>query len=387
MVVSRLVASTGPDASSRRDDIDTLRAIACIALVSYHVVGSHPGAGLHLPPEYWLSRFNQTFVDMRMPLFSFISGFVFVASGTGRGAGARLAGKARRLLVPMLVVGTLFWALRSLTVGPQGPLWHIAVLPYAHFWYLQATFVLMAVLIGAIYITQDRASAMRPTTDSEWRVGMALLGLTGFLWLWGARAEVNIFAVNNALYIGPFFFAGFILARSRRGLKALLGGGSVRRVLGGGISALAVLMGALLALEVEAVTLAGPARRAMTLVLGAAACGGLMLLRPRSALMARLGRASYAVYLFHVFFTAGTRIVLLRIWPDMDVTLIWILALSAGLIGPVVVQWGAFAAPMGLSRFLGLALFGVRIPPKASPPAQAQAEGAYGRGQSYSLLS
>ena len=62
----------------RRTDIDTLRAMACIALVSFHVIGNSATAGLELPDTHPLHMLNAMLVDMRMPLFSFLSGLVFV---------------------------------------------------------------------------------------------------------------------------------------------------------------------------------------------------------------------------------------------------------------------------------------------------------------------
>jgi peptidoglycan/LPS O-acetylase OafA/YrhL len=51
-----------------------------------------------------------------------------------------------------------------------------------------------------------------------------------------------------------------------------------------------------------------------------------------------LGHYSYAIYLFHVFFTAGTREVLSFLAPGLPMPLIWCLSVMAGLIGPVCVQ-------------------------------------------------
>lgn len=332
----------------RRDDIDTIRAIACVALVSFHVVGAGSDAGLRLPADHWLSLLNLTFTDMRMPLFSFISGFVFVAWSGERGAGAVLCSKARRLLIPMLVVGALFWAVRSAVVGPQGPLWQITVLPYAHFWYLQATFVLMAALIGAVWVMHGQE---RP-------VAAVLLALLVLGWLWAPRAPLNLFSINNTLYIGPFFYAGFLLARSHRAMAGLLGGGARRRVVGTMLVILAVLIGALLAAKI--LTPAPVMRRALTLGIGAAACAGLLLIRPQVEWMARLARASYAIYLFHVFFTAGTRVALQQIWPDVPPELIWPVALMFGILGPIALQQALITVP-----WLGFAFLGLRLRPPA----------------------
>jgi uncharacterized membrane protein len=59
--------------------VETLRGIACILLVSYHVIGDTSSNGLRLPDGDLFSFVNRMFIDVRMPLFSFISGFVFCA--------------------------------------------------------------------------------------------------------------------------------------------------------------------------------------------------------------------------------------------------------------------------------------------------------------------
>lgn len=383
------MASFDPHSGARRrGDIDTIRAIACIALVSFHVVGAGPNAGLHVAPDHWLAVLNQTFIDMRMPLFSFISGFVFVAlapkqslflpvsqRGTiGRGAGKMLRAKARRLLLPMLVVGALFWTLRSLMVGPQVPLWQIAVLPYAHYWYLQATFLLMALVIGAVALVDRPEAAQALRARRERRVGAVLLALVLAVWIFGPRAGINLFSVNNALYIGPFFLAGFLLARLPRAQMALMGGGGARRGLGAAVLTLSVLAG--FALAREFVVLDGALRRAMTVLLGAGACAGLLLLRPQNGLMARLGRASYAIYLFHVFFTAAARMAMEALWPDIAPGLVWPVALCAGLLGPLAVQQALL-----LHRWSAWAGLGLRLrarPSKAAlPPAASVAPPPY----------
>ena len=73
---------------ARRDEVDTIRAIACIALVSYHAVGGSPAAGMELDSTHWLAMMNAALIDLRMPLFSFVSGYVFHVATTGAASGA-----------------------------------------------------------------------------------------------------------------------------------------------------------------------------------------------------------------------------------------------------------------------------------------------------------
>ena len=146
--------------AGRRTDIDTLRALACISLVSFHVIGNSGSSGLKLAETHPLRMLNAILVDVRMPLFSFLSGLVFVVAGRGYADAGwmrrGLLSKGRRLLVPMVCVGTLFWLMRELTGQSQQPLWSILVLPYAHFWYLQATFLIIAVFILLVWALDGR---------------------------------------------------------------------------------------------------------------------------------------------------------------------------------------------------------------------------------------
>ena len=94
---------------ARQTDIDTLRALACIALVSFHVVGYTPQSGMELPAGHPLHLLQAGLTPLRMPLFIFLSGVVF-CTGVDRfeAVPQRLLSKARRLLLPLGCVGSLF---------------------------------------------------------------------------------------------------------------------------------------------------------------------------------------------------------------------------------------------------------------------------------------
>ena len=56
--------------------VDTLRGIACFLLVAYHVVGGDPTAGLKIN-EGIVRQIVDVLVYLRMPLFVFLSGYVY----------------------------------------------------------------------------------------------------------------------------------------------------------------------------------------------------------------------------------------------------------------------------------------------------------------------
>ena len=340
--------SPPPAASRRNVQIDTLRAIACISLVAFHVVGSSSGSGLELDPDHWMARANLALVDLRMPLFSFLSGMVLPAL-----AGPpwpQIARKARRLLVPMAAVGTVFWLARHAMGYEQMPLTRIFWLPYAHFWFLQATFLIMA----AFYLGSALSGGRAVLTA-------ALIGVLGAaLYISPFRLDQNVFSVMQAWKLAPFFAAGFLVAtlRPRRLFAAR------RTVAAAGVAG-AFAVGALLAAHPDALT--GTGRRAVSIALGLTFCLCLLALRPGSAAMARLGRQSYPVYLFHVFFTAGMLKLVGTLLPGAPVPMAFALALAAGLAGPILL-----AQVLSRHRVTALAFLGVsRRPPAARPRPEA----------------
>lgn len=336
--------------SSRNDSIDTLRAIACIALVSYHVVGNSSKAGMEVPPEHWLALLNNTFVDMRMPLFSFLSGCVFLSlERLTRSPGQLLQSKMRRLLMPMLSVGLLFWLARTAMGQAEPALFNLLIMPYAHFWFLQATFVIMICFLFLYAVLPIRSTVLA--------AGLMVLG--GLAWVAGPRPSLNLFSVIQAAYLMPFFMLGYLCAHS-----TLLSRLRTALPRGGVVLALLALAGTGYALAVGRIDVASALdRRAVTLIIGAAFCLSLLVLSPRHAGLARLGGYSYTIYLFHVFFTAGSFETLSALAPRTPDALIWGAGLFAGLLGPVMVHHVVMR-----SALLSTVLLGLRGAPRRIPP-------------------
>lgn len=316
------MAST-PNTAQRRTDIDTLRAIACIGLVSYHVVGNSPQSGMELAPDHWLNIINMSLIDLRMPLFSFLSGLVLLTLSRDTKAWLCAAKKARRLMVPMLSVGTLFWGLRDAMGYEQIALLHIVVLPFAHFWFLQATLLIVAVFLALNWALGGRHLA----------AALIMGGAGAFAHVAGLRPDVNVFSVAMACKLIPFFAAGYLVGQS----KLWAAPAQIwLRFCAGAVLGFGVTVGAALALDW--ITLEGEARRSVGLALGMSFCLALIVLRPRHGGLARIGAYSYSVYLFHVFFTAGSLMVLERVMPGGPSAVIWGGAMMMGLAGPILVQ-------------------------------------------------
>ena len=345
-------------ATARRVHIDTLRALACIALVSYHVVGANPAQGMELPADHWLAQLNQTFIDMRMPLFSFLSGCVFLSlERLMRRPAHVLQSKARRLLLPMVSVGLLFWLVRALIGQEQAPVLSLLILPYAHFWFLQATFLVMACFL-LLY-------ALLPVRSTTLAAGLLVAGAC--FWSFGPRPPVNLFSCIQAAYLMPFFMLGYLCAYGQ-----ILG--RLRTVISplAAFAILLLLIGTGYLLAAGHIQFAhGVERRVVSILIGLIFCSCLLLLAPRNALLAQLGGYSYTIYLFHVFFTAGMSDTLSIISQNIPAAVVWGAAVTAGLVGPILIH-------QILTRYDALAalFLGTRLPVRQNSAAAVAHSGA-----------
>ena len=301
---------------ARRDlRIDTLRGLACVLLVGYHVIGSTSDSGMRIA-DGWLREANDRLVFLRMPLFTILSDFVYGLRPYSGGCGRFFAGKARRLLLPMLVVGTAFALVQAYTPGANATVqhWHLLhIIPVAHFWFLEALF-----LIFLVVVPLEALGWLR--TIPGWALclaasaGASLAGL-GHPW----------FALNGAVYLLPFFPLGAGLCRF--GLCTALPGG-------GAALLLIAVAGLIVAVPGDSL----PDKRSLFgLLAGGLGCFALLGLRMQSKPLAAIGGYSYTIYLYHVFFTAGCRILLERLDAG-SMPLLFAGGLVAGLTGPIVLE-------------------------------------------------
>ncbi len=297
--------------------IETLRGLACLLLVLYHVIGVDASLGLRVEdgPVRWL---NDGLAYLRMPLFTFLSGLVYGLRPFTGNSRAFLVGKVRRLLIPMLFVGTLFAVLQALIPGTNsrvGPWYLLHVNPVAHFWFLESLFWVFLVIWAL-----ERWNLIRDVKGY-------LLALTLACALYLTVRGWFMLGIEGAIYLMPYFLFG--LAFSRFALKPYLTSAWVR----GGLLILAIVAVIWMGMPVS-----NPDRRTVAmLAVGLSLCMlSLSLVRVVPGLAA-IGRHSYAIYLFHVFFTAAVRIALnlahIKLLP-IDI----LLGLAIGLAGPIVLD-------------------------------------------------
>ncbi len=147
--------SAGVSDGSRDPRIDTVRGIACLLLVAYHVVGSDNQSGMRVIDDSGFRRFSDALAYVRMPLFAVLAGVIYATKPVSSGSYRRfLKSKALRLLVPLIFVGLPFAVLQRIIPGANSYIElnsvpAILIFPYAHFWFLQALFVVFLVITSA----------------------------------------------------------------------------------------------------------------------------------------------------------------------------------------------------------------------------------------------
>ncbi len=319
--------------------IETLRGLACLLLVLYHVIGLDSSTGLRVE-EGAVRWLNDGLAYLRMPLFTFLSGLVYGLRPFAGNSSAFLEGKVRRLLIPMLVVGTLFALLQAWTPGTNsavGPWYLLHVQPVAHFWFVESLFWVF-LLIWALERWNLIGEPKRYLV--VWALACALY-LTVNGWRW--------FSIAGAIYLLPYFLSG--LAFSRFPLKASLASPWIR------LSLLALATAAVVSMGMP---VPNPDRRTVAMLLaGMSLCALSLSFGLVVPGLAGVGRHSYAIYLFHVFFTAAARIGLDLVQVDF-MPLDILLGLLLGVAGPIALGRIASRSKWPALLLLGKSVKGVQ---------------------------
>ncbi|PHR88109.1 MAG: acyltransferase [Moritella sp.] len=302
---------------SRNLQIDTLRGIACILLVAYHVIGSSASVGLKISDGLY-RELNDILAYIRMPLFTFLSGFVYAYRPFTDNPGKFIKGKVRRLLMPMVIVGTLFAVMQAWAPGSNSSTqnWFLLhVIPVGHFWFIEAIFIIFMLIIPLEII--GGISNLRNAT----------IVFCLSIFLYSSNLDIPYFAISGAIYLLPFFLSGVILQRFDF------------------MSEISVKMGVFILIFITLILvliytelLVNDSKRTLvSLLIGILGCIGLLSLKFESYFIARIGAYSYTIYLFHVFFTAGSRIVLTKL-GYFELNVIIVASLLAGIIGPIILE-------------------------------------------------
>lgn len=297
--------------------IDTLRGLACILLVAYHIVGSDSDSGLRISEGVYRDL-NDILAYIRMPLFTFLSGVVYAFWPVKSDSKVFILKKARRLLLPMLTVGTGFVLIQYFISGSNSTVenWHlIHIVPVAHFWFIESLFLIFILIVFLEkFKFLDEAKS--------WLIVLFLASVLHMSPLYS-----SYFSFSGFLYLTPFFLAG--LGIQRYGLIRHINKSTA-------LVALFLIIAIVALIFMEVLPMYGE-RSLPALLLGLVTCVAFMSFGLRWKMLARIGVYSYSIYLFHVFFTACSRIILNKL-GEIPIEFIFIVSFLSGICGPVMVE-------------------------------------------------
>lgn len=322
--------------------IETLRGIAIILVVLGHVIGSKNDGGLRVADDSFLRYVYYTFQYLRMPLFTVISGWVYSLYPVKVGMSSTfIKKKIRRILVPMLIVGGLFYILQSIVPntnasGSLRDIWTLVVLPYTFYWYLQSLF-LVFVLVGLL------DSIKKINQFQQWLFFTTFTIAILFLRDVFIPEEVpNVFGFKGAIYLLPFFSIGLGVQRFKKELSnhVFLKAIAVIVILG-------LVFQQLAWFKLVSYTFTEKDMLGWTIGLLASF---LFLHNPlESKRLVHIGKYAYTIFLFHGFGTAGGRI-LAGLVGIQETGVVLLISLKLGLFSPILVE--KIATKSSLLRFL-----------------------------------
>lgn len=323
--------------------IETLRGVAVVLMVAGHVVGSQPDFAMQVPDNSPWRLIFWGFQDIRMPLFTVLSGWLYASRPiTSAGQMPELfKAKARRLLIPLVVIGTLLFWTKLVTPGTNSKpelehWWRPYVLGLDHLWFLQAIFLIFMVVgfIDAFGVLSSRRGWASVTI-----VTAVLFVITPDHW--------GVFGMTGATRLLPFFLFGYGLKRYQFG-KATPSWG----LAAGGILLVSYVPRIMDVYSV--IDLPREADRSLAVIVGTASICLFFWYRKTLAnnYLAWIGQFAFGIYLLHYFATSAARIGLRLLDLDANYA-VFVGGMVAGVGLPILFQIATRGMPTVRLLILG----------------------------------
>lgn len=325
--------------------IETLRGVAIILMVAGHVIGGSHLRGLHVPDDSWWRYYYVALIDVRMPLFTLLSGYVYALRPVSRLRDQKMLfkGKCKRLLLPLASVGTCFFMAQMLVPGTNvkpnfDEYWHVFVYGIEHLWFLQAIFL--------IFLAVGFSDALGFLSNvTHWAV---IFALSSCLYVFVTiPPEFDIFSISGAIRLLPFFLLGYGLKRHGQILNAKI----VKPLIILGVS---LFFSARVITIIESNYGDNSLNRLITIALGTCAVTGLFIAKGKItyAPLAWLGSYSFSIYLLHTFGNVAARLVAQELGIESTGAL-FVICLLASLLAPIVFERTVGQIPAISWMFLG----------------------------------
>lgn len=312
-----------PSTASQKKNqhVETLRGLAIILVVFGHMIGYDSTGGMRVSDDSVFRYMYYTLEYIRMPLFTVISGWVYANKPIlSTDKSKFVKGKLRRLILPMLAASTLLFLFRMIIPGTNSTpalsdLPRNLILPYDVYWYLFSLFLIFLTI--TILDNQKFFYSIG---------GWAVTLICSFVLLYITENFLdpvpNIFSFKGAAYLLPFFLIGIGIFRYRD----LLFNANITFL------ALSVFVAGMIIQQLIWFSeLPGQERHSLLgMAIGISGVLLLFKLKLKSSFLIWIGGYAYGIFLFHVFFTGGTRIVLLKSGLEN----LWVI-LIAGLVSAI----------------------------------------------------
>ena len=357
------IADSAPPASPKRIDwLDSARGAGIILVVIGHALGglidSPIGAGL-----VGFRRAFFAIYTFHMPLFFVLSGLL-VGKRVARGAAPFLKGLLPTVVWPYFLWSAIqfsvIFALGSLVNRPAGDYWAtIAALPWktvSQFWFLHALFFMHVIAV-----------VLLPRIG---RSGLVAVGIAAKLLIAYPPLAVLLPVPVKLVGVNLMWYAiGAALTPDGVGRlvvqRTLAMRGAILPLVAAGLIGATLLAVGWFGADIPLATAPSPAIANLAwrlpalgaAVFGAAAAIGIASLpvfggtRRGGGSLAQLGRLTMPIFLLHVLFIAGTRIILVRFAHLTDPGILLVILIGVGVIGPLLVARAV--RPTGLQRWLG----------------------------------
>ncbi len=308
--------------------VESLRGLAIILVVFGHIIGSDNSGGMKVDDHSIFRYLYFSLEYIRLPLFTVISGWVYANKPIFfYNKNVFFRNKVRRLIIPLITVSSLLFLFRIIIPGTNtspelSDIWKNIFFPYDIYWYIYSLFI---IFLGISVIdSQDYFHSLK---------GWAITLLVSLCVLFVSAAYLepvpNLFSFKGAIYLFPFFLFGISLYRYKRII--------FKRPY---IITLGLIFIAGITLQQLSWQGTIPLQGRMSVLALAIGISGVYLLfqlRIKSKPLIWIGQYAYEIFLFHVFFTGGTRIILLKMGVENKWTILTI-ALVISILIPILLQ-------------------------------------------------
>jgi len=316
--------------NKKDNSVQSLRGLAIILIVMAHVIGYTSKEVMKAADHSFLRYLYYTFEYFRLPLFSVISGWAYSLRPISKDTWASfLTNKTRRLILPMIFVGLLYFFARLFAPGINRPvdiddLWKIFVFKYDLYWFLPSlfwVFIMICLVEVQGWIKKFNGWLLFLI------ISLSILSISHFY----LTSIPNYFGVMGSFYLLPFFIVGIGIERFRNFLfhKTFLW-----------VIAFIFPIGILLQQLFWFGFIDFPFQgKASPLGLLVGISGAILLFKIHfiSKWLVYIGGYSYTIFLFHAFGTAGSRIILTG-FGLTNQTILFSVSLIVGLILPILID-------------------------------------------------